>query len=84
MWVPVGCSECSGLGFKGRIGVFEAIVIDEEIEKAVLVNPSERDIREAAKDQKLLSLVEDGVIKVLSGVTTLEELDRVVDLSLVS
>ena len=80
-WVAVGCPECSGLGFKGRIGVFEAIFVDNDIEKAVITNPSERDIREAAKNQKLLTLVEDGIIKVLSGVTTLEELDRVVDLS---
>ena len=80
-WVPVGCSECSGLGFKGRIGVFEAIVVDSEIEKAIIINPSERDIRGAAKSQKLLTLVEDGVIKVLMGTTALEELDRVVDLS---
>ncbi|MDP3763888.1 MAG: GspE/PulE family protein [bacterium] len=83
-WASVGCPECSGLGFKGRIGVFEAILVDNEIEKAVIINPSERDIREAAKSQKLLTLVEDGIIKVLSGVTTLEELDRVVDLSSVS
>ncbi len=81
LWAAVGCSECNNLGFKGRIGVYEAILIDASIEKAVITNPSERDIREAAKGQKLLTLVEDGVIKVLSGVTTLEELDRVVDLS---
>ena len=84
VWASVGCPECSGLGFKGRIGVFEAIIVDNEIEKAVITNPSERDIREAAKGQKLLTLVEDGIIKALSGVTTLEELDRVVDLSNVS
>ncbi len=81
VWAAVGCPACSSLGFKGRIGVYEAILVDSQIEKAVITNPSERDIREAAKDQKLLTLVEDGIIKVLSGVTTMEELDRVVDLS---
>jgi len=80
-WTAVGCPECNDLGFKGRIGVFEAVLVDSNIEKAVITNPSERDIREAAKKQKLLTLVEDGIIKVLSGVTTIEELDRVVDLS---
>jgi len=80
VWEHVGCDVCGGLGFKGRIGVFEAIVINEEIEKAVIENPSERDIRAAAKGQKLLNLPQDGVIKALQGVTTLEELDRVVDL----
>ncbi|MEK7177003.1 MAG: GspE/PulE family protein [Patescibacteria group bacterium] len=80
-WTTVGCPECLGLGFRGRIGVFEAVLVDHEIEKAVITNPSERDIREAAKSQKLLTLAQDGVIKVLTGITTLKELDRVVDLS---
>jgi len=81
IWQSVGCDKCNGLGFKGRIGVFEAILVDEKIEKVVLENPSERDIFEAAKPQALLTLSQDGVIKVLQGLTTLEELDRVVDLS---
>ena len=80
-WTTVGCPECLSLGFRGRIGVFEAVLVDHEIEKAVITNPSERDIREAARAQKLLTLAQDGIIKVLTGVTTLKELDRVVDLS---
>ncbi len=81
VWVPVGCPECSGLGYRGRIGVFEAILMDSEVEKVATINPSERDIREAAKNQKLLTLSQDGVIKVLLGQTTLSELERVLDLS---
>lgn len=81
VWASVGCPECNGLGFKGRTGVYEAVVVNEEIEKAVIENPSENDINKASRSQKLLNLAEDGVLKVLAGVTTLEELDRVVDLS---
>ena len=81
VWISVGCSKCSNTGFLGRIGIFEAVLVDNEIEKAVIINPSERDIREAAKSQNLLTLVQDGILKVLNGVTTLEELDRVVDFS---
>lgn len=81
VWTPVGCPECNGLGYRGRIGVYEAIVMDSEIEKAVVGNPSEREIRAAAASQKLLTLPQDGVLKALRGLTTLEELDRVVDLS---
>lgn len=88
LWAPSGkgsdgesCPQCSGLGYKGRIGVYEAIVMDAEIEKAIVGNPSERDIRAAASSQKLLTLEQDGVIKALRGITTLDELDRVVDLS---
>ena len=84
IWAAVGCPKCNSIGFRGRIGIYEAILIDDKIEKAVITNPSERDIREAAKGQKLLTLVQDGIIKVLSGITTLEELDRVVDLSSIS
>ncbi|MSR87791.1 MAG: type II/IV secretion system protein [Candidatus Zambryskibacteria bacterium] len=88
VWIPsnketdgVICPICSGIGYKGRIGVYEAILIDSDIEKVVITNPSERDIREAAKKQKLLTLAQDGVLKILSGMTTLEELERVLDLS---
>lgn len=81
VWESVGCPACNQLGFKGRIGVYEAILVDDHIEKAVIENPSERDIREAAKEQKLLTLPQDGIIKALSGVTTIAELERVVDLS---
>jgi type IV pilus assembly protein PilB len=82
LYEPVGCSECNGLGYKGRIGIYEAILIDKAIEDAVIKNPSGRDIREAAAPQKLLTLIEDGVLKVLTGTTSLEELARVVDLSI--
>ena len=81
IYKAVGCEKCNFSGYQGRTGVFEAILVDENIEKVVINNPSERDIAAAAKSQKLLSLIEDGVIKVLKGETTLEELGRVVDLS---
>jgi type II secretory ATPase GspE/PulE/Tfp pilus assembly ATPase PilB-like protein len=81
VYEPVGCDKCNTSGFKGRIGVFEAILVDENIENAVISNPSERDIEAASRNQKLLSLVEDGVLKVLSGLTSLDELGRVLDLS---
>lgn len=88
LWIASGkladgssCPNCNGIGYKGRIGVYEAILVDGEIEKAVTLNPSERDIRAAATGQKLTTLEQDGVIKALKGITTLEELERVVDLS---
>lgn len=80
-WVPVGCPACHNLGYKGRVGVYEAILVDGNIEKVVTINPSERDIREAAKSQNLLTLEQDGILKALSGVTSLEELERVVGLA---
>lgn len=81
IYKPVGCESCNNSGYKGRTGVHEAILMDAAIEEAVLRNPSERDIREAAKPQNLLTLAQDGIIKVLEGKTSIDELDRVVDLS---
>lgn len=76
----LGCNKCHHTGYRGRVGVFEGILTDENIEKVSIVNPSEREVKKAALGQGILSLKEDGIIKVLSGVTTLEEVDRVVDL----
>ncbi|OHA38344.1 MAG: hypothetical protein A3G03_00505 [Candidatus Taylorbacteria bacterium RIFCSPLOWO2_12_FULL_44_15c] len=77
---PVGCAKCNHTGFRGRIGVFEGIKTDEAIEKLINENPSDREIRKLAKPQGLLTMQQDGIIKVLGGVTSLEELARVVDL----
>lgn len=80
MWEPVGCAECNMLGYKGRIGIHEAILMDEDIEMVVKENPSEREIKKAAMKQGLLTLNQDGIIKALNGVTSIEELERVIDI----
>jgi type IV pilus assembly protein PilB len=81
LYEPVGCEKCNGMGYKGRIGIYEAILMDGTIEAIMRENPSERDIAEAARPQAIPSMQEDGVIKALRGVTSLEELERVVDLT---
>ncbi len=80
IYKPVGCAKCNMTGYVGRIGVYEAIVTDEAIEKTVINNPSERDIRTAAAPQGIFTLQQDGILKVITGLTTIEELERVVDL----
>jgi type II secretory ATPase GspE/PulE/Tfp pilus assembly ATPase PilB-like protein len=82
IWRPgTGCDACGGIGYKGRIGVFEAIKMTEAVENAIEMNPSERDIRKAAADQGFLTITEDAVVKALEGITTLDEIARVVDIS---
>ena len=76
----VGCDKCNHTGYKGRIGVFEGIKTDESIEKLIGENPSDREIRKLARSQGILTMQQDGMIKVLTGVTSLDELIRVVDL----
>lgn len=80
-FISVGCKECNHTGYKGRLGIYEGILMDSNIEKSVRENPSEREIFDAARGQGILSMAEDGVLKVLQGTTSFEELARVVDLS---
>ena len=77
---PEGCAECGGRGYKGRIGIYEAIFMDETMEKLLRGNPSAREIADAARSQGIPTLKQDGIIKVLRGTTSLEELRRVIDL----
>lgn len=80
IYEPQGCAECNFTGYKGRIGIYEAILRSEAIEQIVKENPSEREIWKAAEVQNILNMKQDGVIKILQGVTSLAELERVVDI----
>jgi type IV pilus assembly protein PilB len=75
----VGCSVCGGDGYKGRVGIFEAIIMDAAVEEVVLRDPREHAIAAAAKPQKIPTMLQDGVEKVLRGVTSLSELERVIE-----
>jgi len=79
IYQAVGCDACNNTGYKGRVGVYEAILSDKEIERVVRENPSEREIKEASRVQGILDMKQDGVLKVLRGITTFDELERVVD-----
>ncbi|MDE2041212.1 MAG: type II/IV secretion system protein [Patescibacteria group bacterium] len=81
IWEAVGCEKCNNTGYKGRVGIYEAILTDEKIENAVEMNPSEREIWAAAKGQGLLTMKQDGVLKILAGMTSLAELERVIALT---
>jgi type IV pilus assembly protein PilB len=80
VWEPVGCEKCNGTGYKGRIGIYEAILTDKKVEDAVEMNPSDREIWAAAKGQGILTMRQDGVLKILQGITSLSELERVIAL----
>ena len=80
IFVPVGCEKCNKIGYKGRIGIFEAIKTDETIEKIIPENPSEHEIKKVARGQGILSMRQDGIVKVLNGITSISEVQGVVDL----
>jgi len=82
VWQAVGCDKCNETGYKGRIAIVEAILITKAVEEAVVSNPSDRDIETAATSQNILNMRQDGILKVLRGVSTLDELGKVIDLEL--
>jgi type IV pilus assembly protein PilB len=73
----VGCKDCNGTGYKGRTGIFEAFFVDDEMEKFILKDPSIAALREKIRKRGMLSIKQDGLIKVLKGITTIEEVERV-------
>jgi type IV pilus assembly protein PilB len=81
LFATVGCDKCNMTGYKGRIGIFEAIKTDEAIEKIIPENPSEREVKKVASRQGILSMRQDGLVKMLNGITSFEEVQSVVDLN---
>jgi len=73
-----GCEECRFKGYKGRVGLYELMTMNEEIAELVVRRAPVADIREAAKANGMLELREDGLLKILEGMTTPDEVMRVV------
>ncbi len=80
IWRPVGCEKCSLTGYKGRVSIYEGILMDRAIEAILRENPSEREIKEAAKPQGILNMRQDGFVKCIKGMTSLDEVGRAVGL----
>jgi len=74
-----GCSSCSNTGFRGRIGVFEYITTSPELQDLIAKTPSTKDVALLARSQGFKSMFEDGIEKVKSGITTIDELVRVIN-----
>jgi type IV pilus assembly protein PilB len=72
-----GCPRCSQTGYKGRIGIYQLLQMSEEIETLAVKRATREELEAKAKEQGMRSLWDDGLAKVVSGVTSLEELGRV-------
>jgi type IV pilus assembly protein PilB len=73
----VGCDECNHIGYKGRIGLYEVLRMNNEIRKLLSANGSMIDIQAAAQKNGMVTLEQAGIVKALQGKTTLEEVYRV-------
>jgi type IV pilus assembly protein PilB len=72
-----GCQTCNFTGMKGRVAIYEVMVVTEELRNVILKNGTTSEIREMAQSQGMKTLRQDGLIKVLEGTTTIEEVLRV-------
>ena len=77
LFKPVGCLRCSKTGYKGRQGVYELLIVSEKIKKLTLKHSSSAEIADAAVSEGMVSLRMDGLYKVKKGLTSLEEVLRV-------
>lgn len=75
---PVGCSACKGTGYSGRIAIAEVLVMNELLRDGLLREKSEASLTEAALEAGFVPMIDDGIAKVEEGITTLEEVLRVV------
>lgn len=78
LYVGKGCEKCSNTGYLGRISIVELLYVDDDIKKMILNQATSKEIFEYARSQGMLTMQEDGIKKVLKGVTTIEEVQRVV------
>jgi type IV pilus assembly protein PilB len=72
-----GCEVCNGTGYKGRVGLYEILTMNDAIKSALSESISEYQVRELAKEQGMITILQDGILKVLDGVTTLKEVTKV-------
>jgi type II secretory ATPase GspE/PulE/Tfp pilus assembly ATPase PilB-like protein len=79
IYKAVGCRKCNNEGYTGRVGLFEILSMTDQLSDIILKIPEEREILKEAKRQGMITMKQDGILKVLSGVTTIEEVLRVAE-----
>ena len=73
---PVGCKKCNNSGYFDRIGIFEVLIIDDELKEMISENASSYELRKKALQNGYRPLIVDGIQKVIQGITTLEEINN--------
>ncbi len=72
-----GCSVCNGLGYKGRIAIYELLSIEAKAEELIRKEVAEAELQRFAREQGMVTMQQDGIIKVVEGITTIEEVESV-------
>ena len=77
-YIGKGCTACEDTGYRGRIGIREVLEINENIRQLIMNRASAQQIKEAAIKNGMTTMIQDGVQKALQGITTLEEVLRII------
>ena len=79
-YIGAGCDACNGIGYKGRIGIYEILTIEHEVEQMILSGQvSEFDIEKQAVGGGMVTMVQDGILKALDQITSIDEVFRVIE-----
>jgi type II secretory ATPase GspE/PulE/Tfp pilus assembly ATPase PilB-like protein len=76
-YAPVGCKKCMGIGYRGRMALFEVLMFNAQVRDVILTAPTISEIRRAAGEWMFQTLTESGYRKIIEGITTIQEIDRV-------
>jgi type II secretory ATPase GspE/PulE/Tfp pilus assembly ATPase PilB-like protein len=74
-----GCESCNHIGYRGRVGIFEILAVDREVRRLIVQKAPESEIVKAARTYGMKSIFIDGMLKVIKGITTIEEVKRVTE-----
>jgi type IV pilus assembly protein PilB len=74
---PVGCERCNQEGYKGRIGIYEVMEMSEALSKMVSAKADSNEIEKVAREEGMMKMIEDGLVKAIQGITSIEEILRV-------
>ena len=77
IYAPVGCDSCNNLGYRGRTGIYELLIVNEQIRQLIHNEAAEEDVVKAMRNESMQSIRADGRARVMEGVTTVEEVLRV-------
>jgi type IV pilus assembly protein PilB len=78
IYYPSSCRECNFTGYQGRVGVYELFEIDDEMERLILKSPPISEVQDLAIKKGMITLLQDGLLKVIDGITSIEEVIRVI------
>lgn len=77
LYRPKGCPKCNDLGYKGRFGIFEVLTINQDIERLILELASETELTITSLESGMITMLQDGVLKAIEGITSIDEVKRV-------